>query len=228
MDLTGKITLGSCLLYGFLAHLTNFGGIWVLPSVSCMSCVCQASSLSASPCSWQKLQTGALCTTKERLSFLHECTKYLPLGIVRLSQGSLNYAHDHHSSFKHQEKAGLQMWLEAEGSGDSWLSTCAGSIVAFTGLLVRGAWFLSVLSPNCAWFVFVRCAEQEAVCEPPQSCKPWLCVVGNLLKPSLTQTRKASPNPWAYEGLPDMVLACSQRRFPAGQEEWAASCTGVV
>lgn len=114
MHLTGRITLGSCLLYGCLAHLTNFGSIWVLPSVSCMSSVCKAASLSASPCSWQKLQIGALCTTKERLSFLCECTKCLALGILRHSEGSLNHVHDHQSSFEHQENAGLQVWLEAE------------------------------------------------------------------------------------------------------------------
>lgn len=118
----GKITLGSCLLWGFLAHLTNFGSMWVLPSVSCVSSVCQAASLSASPCSWQKLQTGALCTIKERLSFVHECTKYLSLGILRLSQGNLNYVHDHDSSFEHQENAELLVWLEAEDSGDSFLT----------------------------------------------------------------------------------------------------------
>lgn len=133
MDLSGKTTLGSCWLYGCLAHLTNFGSY--LSFTLCVLhvlCVpgCQGFSISL-------LQTGALCTTKERLSFLHECTKYLALEILRFSQKNLNHVHDHHFSFEHQANAELQVWLEAERSGDSFLThnLCCEHCC----LLVRGA-----------------------------------------------------------------------------------------
>lgn len=191
MYLTGKITLGSCLLCGCLPHLTNFGSIWVLPSVSCMSSVCKAASLSASPCSWQKLQIGALCTTKERLLFLHECTKCLALGILTF-RGKLKSCAWSPFFIWAPGKCRAPGVAGGRRGSDSQPTGCCEHCCFHWPSGQRCLIYKCVLSPNCAWFIFVRCVEQEAVCV---NRKPWLCVVGNLVKPSLPQTRKASPNP---------------------------------
>lgn len=134
----------------------------------------------------------SLCTTKERILFVPECTKYSTLWVLGLLTGRYKSC-AWLSPSEHQERVeGSQSGCRQKGCLEAglsqgipfWLRTSTVSIIAFTGLLIRDA-----------RFIFIRCVEQEAACKHLQGWKLWLFVVGILPKPSLQKNKKSSRKP---------------------------------